>query len=399
MNLKKKKNISWIVLSLSVLIGLHLKLFSIGSFQVSLGFLVIPIWVYKTYRISIFKLTFFEKILLLFLVIYPFLPGEIRNWSEYFNTYGQYFITYYMVIRCINKRPLYSKIEVEKMLYVFQRILLTTVVVQYILVVVAGQISFFNIFQKYQLYYSLDYNLAIGRMKAFYLEPSYLGFVTLSVFWTRLYLNSDKVLLLTPNVIYTIIILFFAKSSSSFLGFSIVYIYYIMSNTSLQKKPLMAFLYIGIIAFLVVRYWDSISILLRLEELSGKVDTPVSGFMRVTLPIQLLQKMINEGFFLGKTFGQLDEYVFRMTLGYTERSISNSLFLILGYWGILNIIPLSWVIYYFVFKANPIQKSFIVLTFFSLNNSGAFVTSQFGFLAFLLPLFVFNFRYLNNYRQ
>ncbi len=392
-----KKYYSWIFLTLLLLITLHLKVFTLAKFQVSLGFLLIPLWTYNTYRIRSLKFTLIEKFLIFILIIVPFLPFNINNWSEFYNTYGQYLITYYLVIRCINKKLKIPILIVDKAIEYFQIILVVCVIFQYVFVVIIGKVAFFNLFQEYQLYYPLDYALSNGRMKAFYLEPSYLGFVAINIFWARLYLKDNSSTIsfrtfVTFNTFATLILLFFARSSSGFIAFGIICIAFVLNKTDIK-----AFLRFGIIFFIglfvISIYWsEEIFGILRLGELAGDSEKSLSGFMRITLPIQVLQKLWNDGYYFGLTFGQLDSYTFKMTNPYGESGVSNSLFLILGYFGLINILPLVYIVNIYLFKANGVLKSFIILCFLNLNNSGAFVTSQYGFIAFLIPFLVFSYK-------
>lgn len=392
-----KRYYSWIFLTLLILITLHLKVFTLAKFQVSLGFLIIPLWTYKTYRIRTLKFTLLEKFLIFILIIVPFLPSNIKNWSEFYNTYGQYLITYYLVIRCINKQLKIPILIADRAIKYFQIILVVCVIFQYVFVVILGKVAFFNLFQQNQLYYPLDFSLANGRMKAFYLEPSYLGFVAINIFWARAYLkdNSSSVsfrTFVTFNTFATLILLFFAKSSSGFISFGIICILFV-----LNKIDLKAFLRFGILFFIglliISFYWsEEIFGVLRLKELAGDSEKSLSGFMRISLPIQVLQKLWNDGYYFGLTFGQLDAYTFKMTNPYGESGVSNSLFLILGYFGLINILPLIYIVNKYLFNANGVLKSFIILSILNLNNSGAFVTNQYGFIAFLIPFLVFSYK-------
>lgn len=372
----------WSILTIVILISLHLKIAQLGDFGIALAFLLIPLWVYLTFDIKLGMIKKKELCLLLFILFLPFIPGHIYNWSEFFKTYAQYAISYFLVIRVIDKPIKYKIEQLSKALSFFQVILLCTVLFQFISVVLLKQYQFYNLFGRFQLYYELSFVETNLRMKGFYLEPSYLGFITINVFWIKQQINSKKSI--NSNLIFTILILLFAKSAFAFIALFVLLVFDLYFIKKQRIPKFITYVWIPIIIYV---FHSNLFSLFRLNELSLDSTGVTSGYMRLILPFLILTKiMITDGHLLGLTFGQLDAYITQFDVnGYQESGINNSFFAIIGYWGITAIIGYMIAIIYFFKTKNMIIRSFMILTFLNLNNSGAFVPTQFVFVAFLLP--------------
>lgn len=322
------------------------------------------------------------------MLLIPFIPRNISNWSEFFKTYGQYVISYYIVARTIYRPFKFDKTLIDKSLSCFQIILTAVVILQFILVVILKQYSFYNLWGKFQLYYELKIVESNLRMKAFYLEPSYLGFVAINLFWCRQHLIKRK--LTNSNMLMSLMIIILSKSAFAFISLFILTLYeiYFEKNSETFKKYKVLF-YITIPAVLLL-FSSQLFSLFRLNELSFEQENATSGYMRLVFPIVVITKiLITDKHFLGLSFGQLDLYLQQFSIGgYHENSISNSFFAIIAYWGIAAIIVYLFCTYYFLKSEDKLIKSFIILVFLNLNNSGAFVTTQYVFITFLLPLLV-----------
>lgn len=378
----------WSILTIVILTSLHLKVATIGGFDLSLAFVLIPVWVYYSYRISPFLFTRQELILVLLMFILPFIPGNISSWSEFIKTYAQFAISYFLLIRTIYRPFRYNEKQIDDTLFCFQIILITTVALQYVLVDLLKQYQFYNLWGEFQLHYELRVIESKLRMKAFYLEPSYLGFVTINLFWIRQHLNKKQIV--NSNVLLSILIIIFAKSAFAFISLFVLILYelYFEKNLKLLKKY-KTVIYAGI-PLLLVLFSSQLFSLFRLNELSAEPGQTTSGYMRLILPFLIVIKiLITDKHFLGLSFGQLDLYLKQFSIGgYHEGAINNAFFSIIAYWGIIAIGIYIFVAYYFFKYDNKLVKSYIILTFLNLNNSGAFVTTQYVFIAFLLPLLV-----------
>lgn len=378
----KKK---WLVITIIILISLHLKIVSVANFDVSLAFVLIPFWTFLTFNINTKQFYKSEQELIFLMLLLPFVSLNIDNWTEFFKTYFQFIVSYFLVIRAFKKPIKVSKILINKTLFIFQKVLLITIIIQFIIVIIFGHRSFFNIFGEYQLYYQLDLIVAKYRMKGFYLEPSFVGFICLNVYWTRFYLSgSSKVF--NYNLIVTLGSLLFVNSAFAYVSLFII-LYYEILNSNRKKASIFKWPLIFLATVIVLFFFSTdLFYFLRLNEFSSNSLGTTSGFMRVILPIEIVYKIIfEEGHYIGLTFGQLDAFVKNNMQDFDETTISNSFFLILGYFGFIGFIFYGFLIFKFIKVKKHIIKSFIILTFLNLNNSGAFMTMQYVFIAFLIP--------------
>lgn len=378
------KNKIWQLLTIIIIITLHLKVFMVTEgFGLALGYILIPLWFFLTFKVTAISSNEKELGLMLLLIIFPFVFSDIYNWSEFFKTYFQFIIAYFFVIRVLHKKVRIKTRVFDKTLLFSQVIILVSVFMQYVAVNYLNLTSFYNIFGDLQLYYQRE--LSLDRMKSFYLEPSYLAFVVINIYWARYYI-SKSFKILNKNLFLTIVVLFFAKSAFGFFALFLIVLFEMYSKAKSRAFEFFVFLMLLFVS-LIYFYFDVLINLFRLDELSFKTDELSSGFMRVVLPIQTLYEMIFvEGNIFGLTFGQLDTYIENKFLQYGETGISNSFFLIIGYFGILGLIFHFITLLKFFSTKKKVTKAFIILLLINLNNSGAFVTLQFVFVALLIPL-------------
>lgn len=388
-------NVGVILLTILIFISLHLKLFMVGAFGASLSLFLIPFWVYKIYKIKFGSFNQNEISIFFLVCCIPFLPLNISLWEEFFNTYMQYFISAYFVVRTYKKSVRVSYKLLDYTLWLIQIIILIVVLIQFISLNFYGIKEFYNIFGNLQLYYELSPELGKFRMKAFYLEPSYLGLVIVNLFWCRLYIHHQRNLF-SINLIISILILFFVQSSFANVSISIMIIYY-LKNEYFKKYRI--FFYFGLIILLGI----SSSFLLDAFRFNEFRIENTSGFFRMILPFEVLKELFVHGHYFGLTFGQLEVITEKIYGHYgAGTALSNSFFLILGYFGLLGIL---FYILLFIRGSktnNAVLSSFILLTFLNLNNSGAFMTLQYVFVTILLPTIVIKLneqKIINNYRS
>lgn len=368
--------------------GLHFNFFTVVSFQFTFAFIFIPLWMYFTFQTNAFIFTRKEFFFLLVVLFFPFLTSKITGWVEFFKSYLQFIISYYFVIRAIFHQPKVDRFTLSKMVNSIQLILLVVVIFQYILTVLLHQHQFYNLWGPFQAYYNLDIVSAKYRMKAFYLEPSYLGFVALNLFWIRLRLTEKKID--WHNLIYTFGILALAKSAFGYIAvFTIAFIEYrfILKERISKKLRLAIYFAVIIIGFLS---FSTVVKLFRINEIqNGSAENITSGYMRVIHPINILNELILKKYhFTGLTLGQLEHFVedYNQPFGFKETGINNAFLSLIGYWGIFSLAFYIFFTYRFIITKSITERSFILLTFFNLNNSGAFIPIQFIFVAFLLPI-------------
>jgi len=381
-----------VVLIVIILLTLHLKVLSFGGFDVALTWVLIPLFLLTSVNAPKFKIRRYHFFLLLLVVFLPFMSLKIKDWGEFFKTYMQFAVSYFMVAYVLFKDVKINIKSFDKTLRMFQVISVVLVVYQYVVAVILGKLHLYNIFQDLQLYYPATAYALEGRMKSVYLEPSYLGFVVVCIFWCRYNINGS--IKIGSNIILTIILLLFSKSAFGILGF-IAFLVFEYFNKEVKFKYIKWILGVIVGLLLFIFFSKDIIIALRLNEFNVEpTDQLTSGYMRVILPVITIYNLFMDGYYLGLPFGDLDYYVFNVFNEFGEASMSNSFFLIIAYWGLLGIAAYILVLYIFV--KNKKYRSFILLVFLSLNSSGAFVTHQFAFVTFVLPIIVFK---LNESRE
>lgn len=385
----------WMFLTVIIIITLHLRVFKAGGFGVSLGFLLIPIWCFFTFENNFGILKKSEGRYYFFILFLPFINLNVLELGEFLKTYFQFVLSYVLVVRMYQKMVKVDYYIIDKTLKYSQIIIMVAVVIQFLLVIILGRTDLYNFFGDHQLYYQLNVLIVKGRMKGFYLEPSYLGFVVLNIFWVRKYLNiENNKSLITPNLIYSIVSLTFAASAFAYLGLFTVILFeqiFVKKVKNVSAYILTSILFISIIAY----KFDFILSLVRFDEFSISPDKKItSAFMRVVLPITIMSKILfTDGAIFGIGFGELDSYAESFFTKYGETSINNSFFLLIGYFGFIAIGLYCYLGVKFFRIKSSVVKSFILLSLINLNNSGAFMTMQYVFIAMLLPFLVLNKEY------
>lgn len=378
---------SWYYLTFLIFISLHLKVSSVGGFDVALALLLIPIWVYITYKIDPLKYTKKEVFLLFSVFTSPLVTFFfIEDWIEFFKTYIQFTMSYYLFARTILK-PIRIDFEMfKKLIFNFQRFLFIIVLLQFFLVEILGLEVFYNLFGSHQLYYQHNSLSTSFRMKAFYLEPSFLGFIIINIYWARLRLKPKT--MFESNFFFTLILLFFTKSSFANLAFILIFLFEFYSNKNLQFGRVIKFLSIFVFIFLAYSSFEVIYSFLRLNEINSVDNGLTSGYMRVVLPFEIVFNMFFvDGYFFGIPFGQLDNYIQQfMQENYQESSVNNAFFAVICYWGILGLAFYFYLFTIIVKHKDKLLKSLVLLFLINLNNSGAFATMQFVFVALIVPL-------------
>lgn len=382
--------IFWNILTSLIIITLHFKIFSLGgSFDVSPTLILIPIWLFITFK-NTGAISINSRLLLVLIISsLPFLSFNIQNWIEFFKTYFQFVISVVLCVLAWRCKPKCNDKLLSNVILNIQLILVATLVVQYVFCILIGDVNYYNVFGENQLYFSREFNIEKQRLKAFYLEPSYLGLVAVNLFWVRSYLKvkrSGKY----QNLILTLIILFFTKSAFAYFSFSSILLFKMYYELRV-KTEYKLFCYL-LFLFGLILYRDELYHLFRFNELSSYSLTGqgASGFMRLVLPIILLKVVLKDGYFMGLTFGQLEEYKLTFIEKYGETGMDNSFFAILVYFGIVGAIIYLALFYKFYSTKSIVFKSFIMLTFLNLTNSGAFMTSQYAFVTILLPFLILN---------
>ncbi|MBL0192359.1 MAG: hypothetical protein IPQ18_13695, partial [Saprospiraceae bacterium] len=244
----------------------------------------------------------------LFLIsaVIPFLL--LLNMSEIFKNLliliFVYFIPSLFFFLWYRKQLTINARSVNIAIIVFQILLVSVCFAQYISFSFFNNISLYNIWGEAQLYYQLR---PFSRMKGFYLEPSYLGFVTLAVFWLKLSLDKKPQIF---NVFITFFILFTAKSGFAFLGVSLLLFHWYFLNMNRYIK-IITLCFIAISAK-SLNNSDTFKDVTRLNEISTEKYT--SGYVRNILPISIIAELWEENHLLGIKFGQAEHVIKRVIL-------------------------------------------------------------------------------------
>jgi len=379
-----RKNYQWILLGIITVISLHFKIFQIGSFGVSPALILVPLWTILSFsQFTISARVFLISSLVIFL---PFVNFDSLNSIEFFKSYIQYFLSTYLILFTLNSKPKISRSNIYIFLKTTQLILLLSIITQFLFIKLFNYTSIYNIFGSYQLYYQLPLDMNNLRMKSFFLEPSYLGFVLINLFWLRLIFENNS--LSKSNLLLTLISLTLTNSASTYIYTITLIILTIFKNFSIKsisiKELFLVFFIIGSFIF-----HDLLFSLTRVHEIF-ETEAATSGNMRISFPILVVYKLIFvDNYLMGIPFGAVETYIKHVNfIDYKESSISNSFFLLIAHFGLISLIPMFYVVYKFIQRNSFVIRTYIVLLFFSLNSSGAFLTIQFCFIAIILPVLI-----------
>ncbi len=365
-----------------ILITLHLKIFTVVGFDLSVAFLLIPIWAILCFRWSPFRYYKYGLLFFLLSALLPFVPFNISDFEEFFKTYFQLICSSSIVFLI----ALYNEVRIKRntliiSLKLFQIILSVVVAVQAIDFFFTGGNFFYNIWGGFQLYYELPPS---DRMKGFYLEPSYLGFVFTNVFWLLMFLQRRISLF---NLVITIILLFFCKSAFAYLSIFLLIGHYIIRS----KLPIIPVIFRFTLGVTIVIFFSFfLQDFIRVTRLYELWEGQASGYIRMILPLFIIAKIASEGNYLGLAFGQAESLISEfITFDFGETGVNNSLYLLVIHFGILAIFGILYLARFLFLKRDFYTHSFILLTFMNLFSSGSFVTSLFVFISFLLPIIAF----------
>ena len=109
-------------------------------------------------------------------------------------------------------------------------------------------------------------------------------------------------------------------------------------------------------------------------------------FVRNILPISIIAELWEENHLLGIKFGQAEHVIKRVILfDVREGEINNSIYVIIIYFGVFGMALYLFLLIKYSISTDKLQKSFIVLFFILLQNSGALLAPQTLLVAIFLP--------------
>jgi len=362
----------WIFVSIVLFLTIHLRIISIGEFEISMGLILFPIWLFLTFKISLLKFNKFAIKVYLFLLLLPFLNVfKIISYVDFFKSLFYYFITITTIFIFWYK----SKIKVsltymKTFIRVLQIILLIISTIQYYTVTLNQSNFLFNLYGSFQMKEgSFDAILAWYRVKGVYLEPSYFAFVLISLFISDIFLNNKVTLI---NYFLTSLMLYYTNSSFGLIIYCILLFYWFAFV--LNNKIIKFSIIIPSFIFLLINF-SNILILTRMSEVISPDmvfnNELSSGFMRLILPIYILSFIFNNGYLLGLPIGNLNSILKVKNFYYSDiLQIHNGFFAFIIYFGIVAIFFIIIMCYLF-FKTNKTSKFFIIYFVMALMNSGS----------------------------
>lgn len=377
----------WIFVSIILFLTIHLRILSIGEFEISLGLLIFPFWIFLTFQNSLFKFNKLSIIVYFFLLLLPFLNVFIIiSYFDFFKSLFYYFITISALFLFWFKRKIkVSFIYMNTFIRVLQFILFFISSIQFYTVTLKHSNILFNIYGSFQLKEGVfDAALAWYRVKGVYLEPSYFAFVLISLFVSDIFLNNKITFF---NFTLTSLMLYFTSSSFGLIIYCVLLFYWV--SFVINNRLLKFFIIISCFIFILFNY-SNLLILTRMSEVISPDlvfnDELSSGFMRLILPIYILSFIFINGYFLGVPIGNLNSILKVNNFYYSEIiQIHNGFFAFFIYFGIISIL-LFIIMCYLFFKSNNTFKFFIIYFVFALMNSGSIFYPITYLFLLILPL-------------
>ena len=377
----------WIFVSIIFFLTINLRILSVGEFEISLGLLLFPIWIFLTFQNSFLKYNKIGTIIYFFLLILPFLNiFKIISFLDFFKSLFYYFISITTLFLFWYKRQIkVSYIYIKTFISFLQFILLIISTIQFYTVTLNHSNFLFNIYGSFQMKEgSFDASLAWYRVKGVYLEPSYFAFVLISLFVSDIFLNNKVTLF---NFILTSLMLYYTDSSFGIIIYFILLFYWF--SFVLNKRLLKYLIIIFGFIFISINY-SNLLVLTRMSEVISPDmvfnDELSSGFMRLILPIYILSFIFTNGYLLGVPIGNLNLILKVKNFYYSDiLQIHNGFFAFLIYFGIIAIFFFIILCYLF-FKSNNTIKFFIIYFVLALMNSGSIFYPLTYLFLLILPL-------------
>lgn len=365
----------------------HFTLVRFGGYDLTVLLVLLPVWMLNCVelpkRFSLNSLLWYG-----FFLLYPLINFyTFHSVAEFLKTYLQFVLCITFFLLLYNSRPIINRDVLLKAIVSLQYILTIFLVTQYIVVIFLHQDWFYNPWGMFSWKYPLpreEYNFY--RMKGFFLEPSYVAFVVFTLLTCR-YLLERR--LSWKNLLLACIALIMINSSFGILSF--VVIVTMMTVLRFKGKQRIIFIITASVLLLVLApfFLENFFRLTKLDNLNA--ESYNSAYTRWIFPMNMVIHIFSSGFYTGFGMGQLDPIIndFDLIIIQSEESgISNSLALILIYFGFSAILILGYLFYRF-FKGPDAAKVLIVYLLICLANTGAFNTIEFFFTAFMLPYICF----------
>ena len=360
----------------------HFSIVKPAGYEITILLVLLPVWLLNCFQLSrTFKLN--SIIWYLFFLVYPLINFlTIYSVVEFLKTYLQFVLCISVFFLVYNARYKIERSTLLKAIKISQTILILFLLLQYLVVIQLKMDGLYNPWGMFSWKYPLprdEYNFF--RMKGFYLEPSYVAFISFTLFICRFFLE-NKISII--NIVISICCLLLINSSFGFLAFGLM-VPFINFNRfkGVSKLFIVA---VSLLPFILLP--DLLSVLLNVTKLNNlSYESYSSAYTRWVFPINLTSYIFSKGYYLGYAMGQLDPIIsdFDLIIIQSEESgVSNSLASLTIYFGIATIIILFFLLLKFL-KGNDHVKIYILYILICLSNTGAFNSIEFFFSAIILP--------------
>lgn len=372
---------------------MHLVMFSVFGYEVTVLNILIYIWLFKNYHINSTIST--KSILLLpIFIVLPLINIDLS--IEFFKSYALYIQSLFIVFIVFTCKPR-KIVRIENILKSVRHIQIIVAVfaiIQIILFDYFGSDILYNPWGSNQFNKAYDpFIYTNARSVGFYLEPSFLALVSLSLFFSRYVLDGR---LVYGNLITTSLILLTSESSFGQLVF-ILLIFFIYRSFAAQYIRVIISIMILCITILVLFNLDYIITfnLFRLNELTSQDS---SGYWRLIAPLVLFEGNLVElvsGFPFGSIEKNIESYFMFDGNKWHGTGIDNGIYVFIYYFGLLALVFFLYLFSLFIKTNDVLIKNYIVFYVLMLTANGAIFSIDFIFLTVVFPLFAYKLKVKN----
>jgi len=346
--------------------------------------LFIPLFLYSYLQKFFIKPT--AIFLFLISILFPFINffsfGSFHfSEIEFFKTYILYISSVLIHVFLIYSPLKRQVFDLGNSVFFVLIAILIIALLQFLGVLIFGNTFFYNIFRDFQYNNNSQVEVLtsgiIPRTQAFYLEPSYLAFVTITLICINL-LNKNKIKF---TFLLGGLIIFISGSRGGFLGYFLLITWYVYNN-SVGKKFIYRFGY-KILFFFIIGFFVVFSPFLTLLSSESLATENTSQYVRLFSGYELSNYVLAHYLF-GIPLGSI-EVAFSNFLGVENTSYS-FFFLNIFYHGWFSFFILIFIIFS-IFYLN-IERKFKVLLFIYLllyfNMTGSLLSpdTYFWFFCF-----------------
>lgn len=373
-----EKNFSLTIFILScVFLSININIFSVGNYPVTSANIFILLYLlYTTFKINIFSLfATLVAALYFILVALIFSLDSVLDYQEFILSFGLTLISVYVYIYSIlDKNTFFKKINFELFLKICIFFIISIEIFQVLEFIILGTWKSWSMFEGLTVPIGTDIhrfeapNLpGFIRPISLYVEPSYLGMVLILCLVTNDFLQKN--IYIKISAIIGIIL------SLSSISLIVLFIYFVLSEIFRNKKYFKYYLFLVIFLFAV-----NIGKVLEVIRFDEVLIPGTSGYLRIIEPLlDVAQK--------------IPLYPLGFPLGQSDVIYSNSLFLLILYFGIFSFIIFP-IIFYFTYRICSNKEKLIkywIFIFTLLITSGGIFTIESAFILMIFnTIFILN---------